>query len=105
MDKDAKIELVDVTLGPVTLKELLVQWSENGNDFDLTVAGDVLLPGGWEVSADLVFVNEVLDDITVSANLGEGIAIGDTGLFITELAGSIKNLDNPSALSALLASS
>jgi hypothetical protein len=95
---DAKFVLDNAELGPVTLEQLLVQWTENGSDFDLKVAGMVLLPGGWEVHAALGFVNKQLDSIAVSASFGDGFPVGDTGLFITELGGSIQNLDNPSQI-------
>jgi hypothetical protein len=98
--KDAKFELDNAPLGPVTLKQLVVAWQEEGTPgvFTIDVAGKVLLPGGWEVDAALVFDQKGLNTIAVSASLGEGIPIADTGLFITELGGSIQNLDNPSQI-------
>jgi hypothetical protein len=98
--KDAKFELDNATLGPVTLKQLVVAWQDEGSpgDFTIDVGGKVVLPGGWEVDAALVFDQNGLNSIAVSASFGEGIPVGDTGLFVTELGGSIQNIDNPSQI-------
>ena len=51
--KAARFELDNATLGPVTLKQLAVQWDEpSPGDFDIAVAGKVLLPGGWAGADD-----------------------------------------------------
>src|SRR5262249_33573658 len=96
---DARFELDNATLGPVTLEQFVVQWQEPTRGvFTVYVGGKVLLPGGWEVDGALVFDQKGLSSITVSASLAEGIPIADTGLFVTELSGSIKNIDNPSQI-------
>jgi hypothetical protein len=98
--KVARFEVDNAPLGPVTLEKLVVAWQEEGTpgEFTIDVEGKVLLPGGLEVHAALVFDHGGLDSIAVSATGGEGIPIPGTGLFVTDLGGSIENLENPAQI-------
>ena len=93
-----RLEVDNATLGPVTLNQLVVSYAADGDSFDLGVAGKVTLPGGWTVNGTLDLVDGRVHDVALSLMSTEGIPIGDTGLFLTQLAGSINNLDNPASI-------
>jgi hypothetical protein len=93
---NVRFEVDNVSLGSVvTINQLAVSYAADGNSYDLGVTGKVTLPGGWTVDGVLDLVAERVHDIALSFSSAEGIPVGDTGLFLTQLGGSIKNLDNP----------
>jgi hypothetical protein len=95
---NVKFELDNATLGPVTLKQLVVSYTADGNSYDLGISGQVGLPGGYTVGGALDLVQGRLHDIALSFKSTEGIPVGDTGLFLTELSGSVSNIDNPGSI-------
>ena len=65
-------------------------------DFDIALS--ILFPSGWLVDAEMDFVDNVINKIFLeyeAANQDARIAIGDTGLFLTEMDATLNNLANP----------
>jgi hypothetical protein len=94
--ENVKFELDNATLGPVTLKKFEVAYAKDGNSF--SVSGTVGLPGGYDVYGTLDIVNGRVHDVALGYTSYEGEPIGDTGLFLNELSGSVSNIDNPGSI-------
>lgn len=97
---DLKFTVERIPLGAFSLQELQVAYEKNPTTgiWNLGVALDVVFPGGWEVGGKLAFVNGELNSIEIEyAATGddEGIALGDSGLFLTYAEISVTNLENP----------
>jgi hypothetical protein len=85
------------TLGPFSIQNLMISFSNGSNGVNFSASGAVDLPDNIDVSLDkLDIVNGQLNDIglTVSAP----IPIAGTGFYIDTLSGSLENLNNPSQL-------
>ncbi len=87
--------LDNVPIGAFTLNYVNISYASAGDIW--SGAASVTFPTGWAIAASMTFVNGALDDISLSYNAGTstGIAIPDTGMFITEMSGSLENLDEP----------
>ena len=88
--------LTNVPLGAFTLNYVDISYASAGDVW--SGAAQVTFPTGWSIAASMTFVNGVLDDISLTYDAGTstGIAIPDTGIFITEMSASLQNLDDPS---------
>ncbi len=98
---DVKFTLSDANFGAFTIKLLTVQWDETGVaqvPYTLTVKGDVVLPGGLEAKGGFRIVNGNLNEIDLTISSATGVPIPGTGVFVTQLGGSIENLDDPAHL-------
>ena len=85
------------TLGPFSVQNLMVSFSNGPNGVNFSASGDINLPGGFAVDIDeLDIVNGQLADIGLTESIP--IPIGDTGFFLDSLSGSLQNLNNPSQL-------
>ncbi len=85
------------TLGPFSIQNLMISFSEGPGGVNFSASGMIDLPGGFSVSlTQLVIQNGQLVDIGL-AETGQ-IAIGDTGFFLDGLSGSLDNLNNISQL-------
>jgi hypothetical protein len=93
--ENVTFELDNASLGPIMLKQLKVTYAADGNSYDLGVSGFVGLPGGYTVGGKLDLVQGRVHDIALSYSNYEGVAIGDTGLYLNELSGSVSNIDTP----------
>ena len=85
------------TLGPFSIQNLMISFSNGPGGVNFSASGAVDLPGGIDVDlTQLVVQNGQLDDIGISVTAP--IPIGDTGFFIDSLSGSLDNLNNISQL-------
>lgn len=91
------ISVADIPLGAFTLEDLEVSYAAGGT---FSVAVTVIFPEGWAVGGCISFVGSKLDELSLSfsAGDGEGIEIGDTGLFINWIAATVQNIDEPANL-------
>ena len=99
--KDAKFTLANLSFGAFTIKSLSVEWDETSSaqvPYTVTVAGDVVLPGGLEAKGGFQIENGTLNSISLTISSATGVAIPGTGLSVTELGGSIENLADPANL-------
>ncbi len=84
-------------LGPFSIQNLEISFSNGPSGVNFSASGAVDLPGGIDVDlTQLVVQNGQLDDIGISVTAP--IPIGDTGFFIDSLSGSLDNLNNISQL-------
>ncbi len=99
MIQQAKFELDDIDLGPITIKDLALSLEQNRvQEADLSVD----LPPGWEVGAKMKFklVDHALDidaiDISWEAvNIEQAIEIPGTGAFIAKIEGGLYGIEDP----------
>jgi uncharacterized repeat protein (TIGR01451 family) len=85
------------TLGPFSIQNLMISFSNGPGGINFSASGAVDLPGGIDVDlTQLVIQNGQLDDIGLTVNAP--IPIGDTGFYIDSLSGDLQNLNNPSQL-------
>lgn len=89
------------TFGPFSIAANIA-FSNGSSGINLSVSGDVDLPGGIDVGIKKFdIVNGQLADIglTYSAVAPSlGIPIADTGFYVTALSGELDNLNNPSQI-------
>jgi uncharacterized repeat protein (TIGR01451 family) len=85
------------TLGPFSIKNLMISYSTGPNGVNFSASGEVDLPDNIAIKLDeLDIVNGQLADIGLTVDAP--IPIGDTGFYIDSLSGSLMNLNNPSQL-------
>jgi uncharacterized repeat protein (TIGR01451 family) len=96
---------LDVSFGPFAIHDLDVKYIRNTDGTTtISASGTVDFPGGFGVEGDLTISNGQLTDIDLAYDAGtgsgasEGIALGDTGLFLTHVGGGIHHLDDLSQL-------
>jgi uncharacterized repeat protein (TIGR01451 family) len=87
-----------VTIGPFSVKDLDIKFSEGTGGINVSASGTLDFPGGFDVSASFSVVNGQLAEIGLSYSDDTGIAVGDTGLFITSMSGEIDNINDPTNL-------
>ncbi len=87
--------LDNVPIGAFTLNYIDLSYAAAGDVW--SGAGQVTFPTGWSVSANITFDGGSLESIGLAYNAGtsSGIAIPDTGMFVTEISGYLQNLDEP----------
>ena len=87
--------LDNVPIGAFTLNYLNISYTSAGNIW--SGAAKVTFPTGFALGASMTFDNGVLADIGISYDAGSssGIAIGDSGMFITEMSANLQNLNQP----------
>ncbi|MCP4552569.1 MAG: hypothetical protein GY834_11125, partial [Bacteroidetes bacterium] len=93
---DFAIEVDNVGLGAIDIKELRVEFLNNTIH---EAVAKVYFPPGWEIEADLLFKGNPakLDDIDISweaDNIDAAIPVGETGIELVYLDGEIGNLTN-----------
>ncbi|MHC5537311.1 FG-GAP-like repeat-containing protein, partial [Singulisphaera rosea] len=91
------ISVADIPLGAFTIENLVVSYATGGS---FSVGVTVMFPEGWEVGGCISFVGSKLDELSLSysAGDGEGIEVGDTGLFVNWIAATVQNIDEPANL-------
>jgi hypothetical protein len=98
------VSLSNVKLGAFEIRNFEVDFTQPSStelDFDFTL--DVAFPQGWAVDANIkTAFNEStkafeINDVFLKAS-GLQIAIGETGLFLTEIDASLQNIFQPSNL-------
>jgi uncharacterized repeat protein (TIGR01451 family) len=98
-DASEGLELkASVTIGPFSVKDLDIKFSEGTGGINVSASGTLDFPGGFDVSASFSVVNGQLAEIGLSYSDDTGIAVGDTGLFITAMSGEIDNINDPTNL-------
>ena len=92
------ISLDNVPIGAFTLNYVDISYNSEGDTWQGAAA--VTFPTGWEIGAAMTFVDGNLDNISLfySADTSQGIAIPDTGVFITYMNASLQNLDEPASI-------
>jgi hypothetical protein len=98
--KDIDIKLQNLPLGAFTISLIEVHYTQSGSSFNLFVDVNLTFPAGFTVCGAVTFKNGAFDALTLGYNAGssEGIMIGDTGLFLTHIEGTVQNIDTPSTL-------
>src|SRR5213075_791613 len=89
----------DILLGAFTLKTVKVgykisQNSDGGTDTTYLVTLQVKFPQNWEVGGTIIIVNNEIDTVSInwrSDSEAARIAIGTTGLFLTEMYATVAN--------------
>ena len=93
-----QFSLNDISIGgAIGLKAISVdfQRQNNGADWDLKVAGKIVLPGGIELDASIELKDGLPIELGVeykAVGADPGIPVGDTGLFITDAGLQLDNL-------------
>ena len=93
-----KLQMDNLNLGLFSLQQLYVDYADENGTYTFSVSADVVLPTGTSIAGTFVFDGYKLDDIALSYSSSTGISLGDTGLFINALSGSIQNIDDPANL-------
>ncbi len=77
-----------------------LQYTNTGNGIAVSASGEVTFPVGFTVGGSFAFRNGRLQEIGLMYDAGTttGIAVGDTGLFVTHIEGKIDHLDDPTNL-------
>ena len=92
------ITLDNVPMGAFTLNYVDISYESSNDEWQGGAA--VTFPTGWEIGANMTFINGDLDDISLfySAGTSQGIEIPDTGIAITYMEASLQNLDEPASI-------
>src|SRR5581483_5405246 len=85
-------------IGTVISAALTVDYTPDGNSFDLSVTGQVTIAHQFTVAGAFKLVDGQLDSIALSYSNSKGIPIGATGLYLTELGGEVDNITDPSQI-------
>lgn len=99
----------DVTIGMFEVHGLEITYAKNNGitNFSASAQGGnpqnpngLKFPGGFTIGGSFAFTNGKLVEIGLSYDSGssQGIAVPNTGLFVTHLDGRIENLDHPNNL-------
>jgi pimeloyl-ACP methyl ester carboxylesterase len=91
----------DVQLGAFRIDDLFVEYTRStSGQISIAAGGVVTLPGGIAIGGQFSIVNGRFSSIALSYDAGSslGIALGNSGLYLTKLGGSLRNLDNVSQL-------
>ncbi len=89
--------MASAQLGPFSIQNLDIGFSNGPNGVNFHASGEVDLPGGIDIDlTKLDIQNGQLADVGLSVSAP--IPIGDTGFFINTLSGELDNLNNPSQL-------
>ncbi len=94
-----ELKLSDVDLGAFTIKQFDIMYSAGDSTSDPTYGVTLALkfPQDWEVAGSITIVDNKVHEIFVEYQADSPetqIAIGDTGLFLTEMDATVLNLDN-----------
>lgn len=95
------IDLQQIDLGFVTMKEVQVRFVEDLDGPDVTVDLSVVVPEIGEIAADVVVINGALEEIALRYDAvgdSEGLEIAETGISIAELGADLTHLDQPADL-------
>ena len=92
--------LDNVPIGAFTLNYLTISYQASNDEW--YGAAQVTFPTGFALGASITFVSGQLEEIGVSYSAGTstGIAVGDTGMFITEMSAELQNLNQPANIIA-----
>ena len=88
----------DADLGAVQVHNLDVEYTKAGGVW--YASGKVQVGKNIEVDGSFTIKGGKLTQIALNYNQSPGIALGDTGLFLTHVGGSITNLDSPTNINA-----
>ena len=91
----------DVRLGAFRIDDLFVEYTRSAaGQISIAAGGVVTLPGGMAIGGQFSIVNGRFSSVALSYDAGSslGIALGNSGLYLTKLGGSLQNLDNLSQL-------
>lgn len=92
---DVRVSLSGAHFGAFGLENLVVHYSTDADDtVDLDVQGALGFPGGFSVGAGFSLKDNQIDMIEISYEKteGEGIPLGDTGLFIVGMSAEVDNI-------------
>jgi len=88
--------LSNVAMGAFELNYVDISYASTNDVW--SGAAEVTFPNGWAIGAGMTFINGALADINLSyaaTGSSEGIAVGDTGIFVIGMTASLENLNEP----------
>ena len=92
--------MASTILGPFSIQNLVIAFSNGSNGVNFSASGAVDLPGGIDVDlTQLVVQNGQLDDIGLAVDAP--VPIGATGFYLDSLSGSLQNLNIPSEVEVM----
>ncbi|MFO0847306.1 MAG: malectin domain-containing carbohydrate-binding protein [Gemmataceae bacterium] len=89
------VELENVRLGPLYLKELEVSYTKETVGYDVDVVLKVVVLDKFEVDGELILIDGKVDTVSLGYKNVTGIPIGETGIKLTELSATVKNIERP----------
>jgi hypothetical protein len=97
--RDSSFRAASFNLGAVRLDDVTISLQRVTSTWMISGAAALTLPMGIGASASFQLVNGSISSISLGLFSEIGISIPQTPLFVTSLEGSIRNLDNPAAIS------
>ena len=89
-----QLSLSDVNLGAFVLKNLSVSYTTDAqSNVTFEAAATVAMPGGVNVGGSLKFINGEIDSIALLVT-GAKIPVGNTGVYIDSIGGSVTGLSS-----------
>src|SRR5262249_28600299 len=90
----------DANFGAVQVHDLVVEYEQTDAETKWSAKGSVQLAPGVEVEGTFEIVNGKIARIGLDWDAGNsptalGIALGDSGMYLTHVGGKISNLDSP----------
>ena len=95
------LSLSDVPLGAFQIHQFRVAYSQTQDTTTFDIGLSLAFPQRWEVGGRIILVNGDVHEIDMkwlSTGQSTRIAIGTTGLFLTEIDASVQNIDDPSSI-------
>jgi hypothetical protein len=91
---------IDAQMGAFAVHDLDIKYANTNGVISVAASGDVTFPVGFTVGGSFAFAGGRLQEIGLKYDAGNttGIAVGDTGLFVTHIEGRIDKLDDPTNL-------
>jgi hypothetical protein len=92
--------MLDAQMGAFAVHDLDIKYTNTGGVIGVAASGDVTFPVGFSVGGSFSFQGGRLQEIGLRYDAGNttGIAVGDTGMFVTHIEGRIDHLDDPTNL-------
>ncbi|MEM9158690.1 MAG: SdrD B-like domain-containing protein, partial [Verrucomicrobiota bacterium] len=98
VDLRAQITIQDIVIvrNRWELKNLIVTIDTTTPELTFGIKGDMLIPGGMVIGAEIFFLNGKLNDVELELDLrGRVILLGNSGLQLLALSGSVNNISDP----------
>jgi hypothetical protein len=94
---------IDAQMGAFAVHDLDIKYANTNGVITVAASGDVTFPVGFTVGGSFTFSGGRLQQIGLMYDAGTttGIAVGDTGLFVTHIEGNIDHLDDPTYLNVM----
>jgi len=93
--KGLKLKVENVTIGVLEIRKLEFRYEvDNAGNKTIEGGGELSLPGGITVGAEITIKNGRLSRISFTYEKSPGIQIGQTGVFLLGIEGELNNLDD-----------